>query len=139
MFPHRLPSTAREIDKNLTLGDLERRKFKAGETIMKEGGDANGEAFVIHSGVVEIRRMFDAEYRLLGTMGEGELLGDMALFRNAPRSADAIAQTDVELLVLKNERLDWLIRNRPQLTIEIIRRLSNWIVQSDRERTLAHP
>jgi S1-C subfamily serine protease/rhodanese-related sulfurtransferase len=133
-----LPSIGLEIYKNLTLGDLERRKFKAGETIMKEGGDANGEAFVIHSGLVEVRRMFDGEHKLLSTMGEGELLGDMALFRNAPRSADAIAQTDVELLVLKNEKLDWLIRNRPQLTIEIIRRLSNWIVQSDRERTLAH-
>ncbi|HTO11704.1 MAG TPA: cyclic nucleotide-binding domain-containing protein, partial [Candidatus Binatia bacterium] len=133
-----LPSIGLEIYKNLTLGDLERRKFKPGETIMKEGGDANGEAFVIHSGVVEIRRMFDGEHKLLSTMGEGELLGDMALFRQGARSADAIAQTDVELLVLKNERLDWLIRNRPQLTIEIIRRLSNWIVQSDRERTLTH-
>jgi rhodanese-related sulfurtransferase len=133
-----LPSIGLEIYKNLTLGDLERRRFKPGETIMKEGGDAAGEAFVIHSGTVEIRRMFDGEHRLLSTMGEGELLGDMALFRQAPRSADAIAQTDVELLVLKNERLDWLIRNRPQLTIEIIRRLSNWIVQSDKERTLTH-
>jgi rhodanese-related sulfurtransferase len=131
-----LPSIGLEIYKNLTLGDLERRKFKAGELIMKEGGDAHGEAFVIHSGVVEIRRMFDGDHRLLSTMGEGELLGEMALFRHGARSADAIAQTDVELLVLKNERLDWLIRNRPQLTIEIIRRLSNWIVQSDRERTL---
>src|SRR6185295_6385366 len=94
------------------------------------------EAFVIHSGVVEIRRKFDGEHRLLSTMGEGELLGDMALFRHGARSADAIALSDVELLVLKNERLDWLIRNRPKLTIEIIRRISNWIVQSDRDRTL---
>src|SRR5439155_17191484 len=60
-----LPSIGLEIYKNLTLGDLERRRFKAGETIMKEGGDPNGEAFVIHSGVVEIRRMFDGEHRLL--------------------------------------------------------------------------
>ncbi|HTO10344.1 MAG TPA: cyclic nucleotide-binding domain-containing protein [Candidatus Binatia bacterium] len=133
-----LPSIGMEIYKNLTIGDVERRKFKAGEVIMKEGGDPNGEAFVIHSGVVEIRRMFDGDHRLLGTMGEGQLLGEMALFRQGARSADAIAQTDVELLVLKNERLDWLIRNRPQLTIEIIRRLSDWIVQSDRERTLTH-
>ena len=130
-----LPSIGLEIYKNLTLGDLERRRYKAGEVIMKEGADAGGEAFVIHSGVVEIRRTFDGEQRLLSTMGEGELLGDMALFRNAPRSADAIAQSEVELLVLKNERLDWLIRNRPQLAVEIIRRLSNLIVQSDRDRT----
>ena len=57
----------------------------------------------------------------------------------APRSADIIAQTDVELLVIKNERLDWLIRNRPQLTIEVLRRLSNWVVQTDRERALRQP
>jgi len=133
-----LPSIGLEIYKNLTLGDLERRRFTAGELIMKEGADAAGEAFVIHSGVVEVHRTFDGEDRLLGTMGEGELLGEMALFRNAPRSADIVAQSDVELLVIKNERLDWLIRNRPQLTIEIIRRLSNWIVQSDKERTLTH-
>jgi CRP-like cAMP-binding protein len=61
----------------------------------------------------------------------------MSLFRESPRSADLIAQTEVELLIIKNERLDWLIRNRPQLTIEILRRLSNWIVRSDRERTQA--
>ena len=66
-----------------------------------------------------------------------EVLGEIALFREGPRSTDAIAQTEVELLVIKNERLDWLIRNRPQLTIEVLRRLSNWLVQSDRERTQA--
>jgi S1-C subfamily serine protease/rhodanese-related sulfurtransferase len=133
-----LPSIGLEIYKNLTLGDLERRHFKAGEVILKEGAEANGEAYVVHSGVVEARRVFDGENRLLGTMGEGELFGDMALFRQAPRSADIIAQTDVELLVIKNERLDWLIRNRPQLAVELVRRLSNWVVQTDRERALAN-
>ena len=132
-----LPSIGLEIYKNLTLGDLERRRFKAGDVIAKEGDDPRGEAYVVHSGVVEVRRMFDGEHRLLGTMGEGELIGEMALFRESPRSADLIAQADVELLVIKNERLDWLIRNRPQLTIEILRRLSNWIVRTDHERATA--
>ena len=132
-----LPSIGVEIYKSLTLGDIERRRFKAGEVIFKEGGDPRGEAYLIHAGVVEIRRTFDGEHRLLNTMGDGELLGEMALFREGPRSADAIAQTEVELIVIKNERLDWLIRNRPQLTIELLRRLSNWLVQSDRERAHA--
>ena len=64
-------------------------------------------------------------------MGEGELLGELGLFRRAPRSLDAVATSDVELLVIRNERLDWLIRNRPQLTIELLRYLSNIIVESD--------
>jgi S1-C subfamily serine protease/rhodanese-related sulfurtransferase len=132
-----LPSIGLEIYKNLTVGDLERRRYKAGDLIFREGTDADGEAYVIHSGVVEVRRTFDGEPRLLNTMAEGELLGDIQLFRGGPRSADALAQTDVELLVIKNERLDWLIRNRPQLTMEILRRLANWLVQSDRERAHA--
>jgi S1-C subfamily serine protease/rhodanese-related sulfurtransferase len=132
-----LPSIGVEIYKNLTVGDLERRSFKAGEGIFKEGSDARGEAYLIHSGTVEIRRMFDGVHRLLRTMGEGELLGELAMFRESPRSTEAIAQTDVELLIIKNERLDWLIRNRPQLTIELLRRLANWIAESDRERAPA--
>jgi len=132
-----LPAIGLEIYKNLTLGDMERRHFKAGEFIFKEGADPSGEAYVVHAGTVEIRRTFDGADKVLNTLGDGELFGDLGLFRQAPRSADAIARTDVELLVIKNERLDWLIRNRPQLTTEIIKNLANLVVQTDRERALA--
>jgi S1-C subfamily serine protease/rhodanese-related sulfurtransferase len=133
-----LPSIGLEIYKALTLGDLERRKFKAGEVIFKEGADAKGEAFLVHAGSVQIKRTFDGVEKTLSTLGEGELFGDMALFRDAPRSADAVAGTDVELMVINNERLDWLIRNRPQLTKEVVRRLSDWVVKTDRERALSN-
>jgi S1-C subfamily serine protease/rhodanese-related sulfurtransferase len=133
-----LPSIGLEIYKNLTLGDIERRKFKAGAVICREGDDARGEAFVVHAGSVRIRRSFDGDEKTLNTLGEGQLFGEMALFRDARRSADAVAETDVELLVIKNERLDWLIQNRPQLTREIVRQLSNWVVQTDRERALSN-
>jgi len=133
-----LPSIGLEIYKNLTLGDLERRAFKPQELIFREGDDPKGEAFVVHAGTVQIKRTFDGAEKVLSTLGEGELFGDLGLFRSAPRSADAVAATDVELLVLKHERLDWLIRNRPQLTAEVVRRLANWVVQTDRERALSN-
>ena len=129
-----LPSIGLEIYKNLTVGDLEHREYKVGDVIFREGDDPHGEAFVIHAGTVQIKRTFDGVEKVLSTLGEGELLGDLGLFRSAPRSADAVAATPVELLVLKHERLDWLIRNRPQLTAEVLRRLANWVVQTDRER-----
>ena len=63
----------------------------------------------------------------------------MALYRtSASRSAKAVAQSDVELLVIKAERLDWLIHNRPQLTKELLRRLSDMVVATDTER-IGHP
>ena len=129
-----LPAVGLEIYKNLTLGDLERRRFAAGTVIFNEGDDAQGEAFVIHAGTVGIRKLIDGTHRDLGKMTEGQLLGQMALFRKAPRSADAVAVSDVELLVIKNERLEWLIRNRPQLTIEVLKDLSELVVRTDNER-----
>ena len=133
-----LPSIGLEMYKNLTIGDLERRSFKTGELIFKEGDDPKGEAFVVHAGTVQIKRTFDGAEKVLSSLSEGELFGEIGLFRSAPRSADAVAATPVELLVLKQERLEWLIRNRPQLTAEVVRRLANWVVQTDRERALSN-
>ena len=132
-----LPSIGLEIYKNLSLGDVERRKFRTGEVIFREGDDAHGEAYVIHAGAVEIRRSFDGAERVLNRLGEGELLGDLALFRKGPRSASAVATTETELLVIKDERLEWLIRNRPQLTVELLKRLSKLVVATDKERAEA--
>ena len=132
-----LPSIGLEIYKTLTLGDVERRRFSAGDVIFKEGDDPRGEAYLIHAGTLEIRRTFDGAPKVLSRLGEGELLGEMALFRKGSRSADAVAASDGELIVIRDERLEWLIRNRPQLTIEMLKRLSNLVVTTDKERAEA--
>ena len=132
-----LPSIGLEIYKTLTLGDVERRRFSAGDVIFKEGDDPRGEAYLIHAGTLEIRRTFDGAPKVLSRLGEGELLGEMALFRKGSRSASAVAVSDGELIVIRDERLEWLIRNRPQLTIEMLKRLSNLVVTTDKERAEA--
>src|SRR5438445_527598 len=132
-----LPSIGLEIYKNLSLGDIERRRFRAGEVIFREGDDPHGEAYVIHAGTVEIKRRLDGAERTLNRLGEGQLFGHMALFRKGPRSASAIAGSDTELLVIRDERLEWLMRNRPQLTIEVLKELSNLVVATDKERAEA--
>ena len=129
-----MPSIGLEIYKSLTLGDVERRKFEPNDVIAHEGDDANGEAYVIHSGTVEVRKKFNGVERTLAKLGEGQLIGEWALFRSAPRSADMIATSPTELLVLKHERLDWLIRNRPQLTMEVLKSLAEAAVTKDDTR-----
>jgi rhodanese-related sulfurtransferase len=131
-----LPSVGLELYKNLTLGDIERRRFKPGDYIFKEGDEPRGEAYVIHAGAVEIRRSFDGAERVVNRISEGEPLGEMALFRGVGgRSASAVAADDVELLVIKEERLEWLVLNRPRLALELLKRLSNLVVATDQERT----
>ena len=67
--------------------------LKAGETIFKEGETAK-ELYVIRSGQVEIR----LGNRLLATLVANDIFGEMALFDSAPRSATAVAKTDVALV-----------------------------------------
>jgi CRP/FNR family transcriptional regulator, cyclic AMP receptor protein len=103
-----LPSIGIEIYRSLTQGTIERHRYAPGTVIFKEGDDARGEAYVVHAGTIEIRKRVDGRERRLNLVSEGELFGEMALFRKAPRSASAVAVTDAELLVLQNERLGWL-------------------------------
>lgn len=69
------------------------RTFKAGEVIFRQG-DAAEELYVIQSGQVEIR----IGNRLLDTLPERGIFGETALIDSGPRSATAIALTDVKLV-----------------------------------------
>lgn len=120
-----LPSVALELYKHLTVGDLERRHFAKGMVVFREGDDPRGEAFIVHSGTVEVCRRENGALRVLSTLGEGQLVGEMALFRKGTRTADVVAASDVDLLVIKQERLEWLIRNRPEVTLEMLKHLSD--------------
>ena len=66
------------------------RSFRAGDVIFNEGDRAE-ESYVIQRGQVEIRR----NGRLLDTLTEKSIFGEMALIDRAPRAATAVAATDV--------------------------------------------
>ena len=112
-------------------GEVPSRTFKAGDVIFKEGDDAKSEAFLVHEGKVEIRKQFGAEERLLGVLGKGELLGELALFRNAPRSATAIAAEPVTLLLIPAHRLDTLMRVNPLLAMAMVRDYSGRMLAAE--------
>jgi CRP/FNR family transcriptional regulator, cyclic AMP receptor protein len=105
------------------IGDIPTRTFQAGEVIFREGDDAKGEAFLVHLGKVEIRKLIGGEERLLNVLKKGELLGEFALFQNAPRSATAIAAEPVTLMVIPANRLDHMVRSNPTLAMALIRDL----------------
>src|SRR5262245_6730812 len=84
------------------------RTFKAGETIFREG-EAAHELFVIKKGRVEIR--FDG--RVLDELGENDLFGEMALVEQAPRSATAVATTEVALAPIAEKQFLFLVHETP--------------------------
>jgi CRP/FNR family cyclic AMP-dependent transcriptional regulator len=95
------------------------RELKAGEVIFKQG-DAASEFFVIHSGKVDIR----LGNRSLGTLSEHDIFGEMALIDAAPRSATAIAATDVKLVPVGEKQFLFLVSQTPFFALNVMRVLA---------------
>jgi CRP/FNR family cyclic AMP-dependent transcriptional regulator len=92
------------------------REFKAGEVIFREG-DAASEFFVIQSGKVDIR----LGNRLLGTVSDHDIFGEMALIDAAPRSATAVAATDVTLVPVGEKQFLFLVGRTPHFALNVMR------------------
>ncbi|MBO0755075.1 MAG: cyclic nucleotide-binding domain-containing protein [Bradyrhizobiaceae bacterium] len=94
------------------------RSFKAGETIFKEG-DRGDEMFVVQSGHVEIRR----GNRVLETLSEKNIFGEMALIDDGPRSATVVAKTDVTVVPVGEKQFLFLVSETPFFALNVMRTL----------------
>ena len=107
-------------DFSLLLGpDVPSRAFTAGKVIFLEGDRAE-EFYVIRRGEVEIR----SGNRLLETLGENEIFGEMALIDASPRSADAIAKTDVIVAPISEKDYLFLVKHTPFFALKVLRVLA---------------
>ena len=103
----------------LTGNDIESRYFKAGSTVFREGDEAH-ELFVIKSGKVRIQ----IGNRTLTELGPDTIFGEMALIDNEPRSATAIAVTDVELVPVGEKQFLFLVSQTPYFALKVMRVLA---------------
>ena len=131
MLSHSSPTPARTMTEaslpawqDKQIADIPSKTFERGDVIFREGDESKSEAYLVHEGTVEARRRVDGEERILKTLVKGDLLGEVALFRDAPHSVTAIAVEHVTLLVIPAQRLENMVRTNPELAIGLIRQLA---------------
>jgi CRP/FNR family transcriptional regulator, cyclic AMP receptor protein len=90
--------------------------FKTGDVIFKQGDPAR-ELFIIQSGEVEIH----LGNRVLETLSQFSIFGEMALIDAAPRSATAVAVGDVRLVSVSEKQFLFLISNTPYFALNVMR------------------
>jgi CRP-like cAMP-binding protein len=104
---------------------LERRTLREGEVLFREG-DRGDTLYIIKTGWVKIVRYNERGEELeLNQNGPGDVVGEMALIDQAPRSATVIALSPVEMVQLKYEDFIDVITENPPLALELIRTLSS--------------
>lgn len=111
-----------------------KRTFAAGETLFSEG-EAGDFAFLIVSGAVDILKRAGDRDIVIGQVGPGNIIGEMALIDSQPRMASARATVETAVNVIPREaikaRLDRLEKFDP-----VLRRLMGTFV--DRMRDLRY-
>jgi CRP/FNR family transcriptional regulator, cyclic AMP receptor protein len=101
------------------------RKYGAGTRIFAQG-DAGVALYVVKSGKIRITQSNNpdrAEVEL-GTVGAGEVMGEMALLDDLPRSAAATAIEDVTVLVLPVWDFRGVLRQHPDIALKMLAALS---------------
>ncbi|MBM81465.1 MAG: hypothetical protein CMJ78_12860 [Planctomycetaceae bacterium] len=91
--------------------------FQPGDHLMEQAGPGNS-LMMISSGVVEISAEDEhGVHHFIARAGRGEVIGEMALLADEPRSANVVAVSPVEVKVLAAETFHRLAREFPSLSV----------------------
>jgi signal transduction histidine kinase len=106
-----------------------------GSVICREGepGDI---LYVIRKGQVAVlKEVGDGEHTVLGYRGTGEILGEMSLLTQQPRTASLIAADDTVLMCVSASDFTRLMERYPGISKAILRVLSDRLQAADVART----
>lgn len=95
------------------------RHHAAGSRIFEEGDRESYMAIVAAGRVSVVKAAAGVESRI-AVIGPGQTLGEMSLIDGEPRSAGAVADGDVTLLVVTKERFDTLGERVPALGQKLV-------------------
>lgn len=115
--------TPRELDHVLAFAVVQH--YPAGAVIFRKG-DPGRSLMLIASGQVQISVSgADGKEAVLAVLGVGEILGEMGILENKPRSADATALATCELLVLQQRDFIPFLERNPRVAIRLLAMVSD--------------
>lgn len=135
--------TPRFLDETELFGDLpggvveelgalsETRELAKGEVLFSEGDPAS-ELFMVLEGRIAIAtRSNDGRESLVAIMEPGGLFGELALFDDGPRSADARALSAATVAALGFDHVRAVLRTQPELLWIVVRLLAGRLRATD--------
>jgi len=97
-----------------------KRFFRSGQQLFVEGGPSTC-MYLISKGTVSIRKKKGSTHIEIARLYSNEVLGELSFFDRRPRSASAVALTDVDALEIDFVSLDKIYKNVPEYLKTIMR------------------
>jgi len=111
---------------------LHERNYVPNEIIFEEGEEGLG-LYVVRSGKVSVSARENGRDREIATLGRGQFFGELALLDGSPRSAQARALEQTELIGFFRPDLQKLCDTNPRIAAKFSVELARWIGKRLRE------
>jgi CRP/FNR family transcriptional regulator, cyclic AMP receptor protein len=99
------------------------RRLASGATLFGKG-DPGTELFVVVSGTVKITvPSSDGREAMITLLRRGEIFGEIALLDGQPRTADAVAMTDCDLMVITRRDFLGFVQTEPRVATKLVAHL----------------
>lgn len=120
-----LLSTLNQKELQTLAKNCQERSYSSGTTIISQGDSGVG-LYILTSGEVRITKTQDAsqEVEELGILGPDNVLGEMSLLDELPRSATVTAIEDVTALILPVWEFRTFLRDHPDVALKLLAVLS---------------
>ena len=95
------------------------RILEPGQLLFAKGDPAH-EMYIVKRGQLQILN----DDFVLETVGPGDLIGEMALVDESPRSASVKALTSCEVIPVNESRVLWMVEQTPRFALRLLKVLS---------------
>jgi NTE family protein len=123
----------------LLQAELQWVELPAGATLMSQGEPADGLYLSISGRLRAYIRDEEGAERMVREMARGQVIGEMALYTDEPRSATVVAIRDSVLVKLDKPAFNRLIAASPQLSVALTRQLIQRLQTVQTRSDLARP
>ena len=110
--------------------------YRAGERLF-EKGDEGDAAFIIIRGDVDVLVPADGDELSVAVLGKGEIFGELAVICDQTRSSAIAARSELETLRLDRNVVLNLMREFPDISVEMVRILGDRLEKTTHELSVA--
>ena len=114
----------------------ERLQFMAGEELCRQG-DVGDAAYIILDGSADILVDTPAGAVKVASVGRNDIIGEIAILCDVPRTATVSASSDLETLRISKDHFFQLVKQFPQIGLEVRHELASRLHHTTQALTAA--
>ena len=110
----------------------DRVSFHPGESLCEQG-ETGDSAFIVVSGEADVLVNTDLGERKVASIGSNDIVGEIAILCDVPRTATVSATSEMEVLTIAKDNFLKLLEEFPEMSLEVMRVLAARLERTTRD------